>query len=79
MVTSSWIREDGMTDQVALFVGVRVVDRAAEPAAIAGRAPPTSGRTWRSCEPPQGSPFPEIAYVWTAWAAGNAASGVWSR
>ncbi len=60
-----------MTDQVALLRGVRVVDLAAEPAAIAGRVLADLGADVAFVEPPQGSPLRRLPYVWTAWAAGK--------
>jgi crotonobetainyl-CoA:carnitine CoA-transferase CaiB-like acyl-CoA transferase len=60
-----------MADQVALLDGVRVVDLAGEPAAIAGRVLADLGADVVVIEPPLGSPLRALPYEWAAWGAGQ--------
>jgi crotonobetainyl-CoA:carnitine CoA-transferase CaiB-like acyl-CoA transferase len=54
-----------------LLDGLRVVDLAGEPAAIAGRVLADLGADVVVVEPPGGHPLREQPHRWTAWAAGK--------
>jgi crotonobetainyl-CoA:carnitine CoA-transferase CaiB-like acyl-CoA transferase len=60
-----------MVDRVTLLDGVRVIDLAGEPAAMAGRVLADLGADVVVVEPPQGSPLRTLSYDWAAWAAGK--------
>jgi crotonobetainyl-CoA:carnitine CoA-transferase CaiB-like acyl-CoA transferase len=60
-----------MADRVALLDGIRVIDLAGEPAAIAGRVLADLGADVVLVEPPQGSPLRALPYEWAAWGAGK--------
>jgi crotonobetainyl-CoA:carnitine CoA-transferase CaiB-like acyl-CoA transferase len=60
-----------MADRVALLDGVRVIDLAGEPAAMAGRVLVDLGADVVLVEPPQGSPLRTLPYDWAAWGAGK--------
>jgi crotonobetainyl-CoA:carnitine CoA-transferase CaiB-like acyl-CoA transferase len=57
----------------ALLAGIRVVDLAGEPAAIAGRVLADLGAEVVLVEPPGGHPLRAQAHRWAAWAAGKRA------
>lgn len=54
-----------------LLDGVRVVDLAGEPAAIAGRVLADLGADVVLVEPPEGVPLRALAHDWAAWGAGK--------
>jgi len=54
-----------------LLDGIRVVDLAGEPAAIAGRVLADLGADVVLVEPPDGSPLRTLPHVWAAWGAGK--------
>jgi len=60
----------------ALLEGLRVLDLAGEPAAMAGRVLADLGAEVVVVEPPGGHPLREQPYRWTAWAAGKRAVAV---
>jgi crotonobetainyl-CoA:carnitine CoA-transferase CaiB-like acyl-CoA transferase len=57
----------------ALLAGIRVVDLAGEPAAIAGRVLADLGAEVVLVEPPGGHPLRADTHRWAAWAAGKRA------
>jgi crotonobetainyl-CoA:carnitine CoA-transferase CaiB-like acyl-CoA transferase len=54
-----------------LLDGIRVVDLAGEPAALAGRVLADLGADVVLVEPPQGAPLRALPHVFAAWAAGK--------
>ena len=54
-----------------LLDGIRVVDLAGEPAAIAGRVLADLGADVVLVEPPEGVPLRALPHTWAAWAAGK--------
>ena len=62
--------EHGVSEQSTLLDGIRVVDLAGEPAAIAGRVSADLGADVVRVEPSSGSSLRGLPYDWAAWAAG---------
>ena len=60
-----------MVDENPLLDGVRVVDLAGEPAAMAGRMLADLGAEVIVVEPPDGHPLRALPDRWAAWAAGK--------
>jgi crotonobetainyl-CoA:carnitine CoA-transferase CaiB-like acyl-CoA transferase len=60
-----------MAERVALLDGIRVIDLAGEPAAIAGRVLADLGADVVLVEPPEGAPLRRLPYDWAAWGAGK--------
>lgn len=54
-----------------LLDGIRVVDLAGEPAALAGRVLADLGADVVLVEPPEGSPVRALPHTWAAWGAGK--------
>ena len=54
-----------------LLDGIRVVDLAGEPAALAGRVLADLGADVVLVEPPDGAPLRALPHTWAAWAAGK--------